>query len=217
MAHVDDPSVLVRRRRGTAETRRRIVSAALELFSTRGYGRTTLQAVADAAGVHVQTVYSTFGSKPAVLAAATELARAGEDDPEAPPADWPWARALVADPDAASRLRRYAAHVREIAPRAGPLLAEIRSAARSDPDLAAFLIRVEAGRYLGPRGIVELLAADDRLRRGLDPEQAADTLYAVASFEGYELLVSLRGWTPDEYERWLGDVLCQLLLDHREA
>src|ERR1700704_5506094 len=128
--------VLGRRRSGAAATRRRIAEAALELFSTRGYAATSLQAIADAASLHVQTIYQTFGSKPGVLEAACELARAGTEDPETAPSEWPWARALVAEPDPVKLIRRYATHVRTIAPRAGPLVAEIRNAARADPELA---------------------------------------------------------------------------------
>jgi AcrR family transcriptional regulator len=201
-----------RRRSGSAATRRRVADAALTLFSTHGYGATSLQAIADAASLHVQTIYQAFGSKPAVLEAACELARAGDDDPDTAPSEWPWAQALIAESDPVRLIHRYAAHVRTIAPRAGPLVAEIRNAARSDPELATFLTHIEAGRYLGPSGVVELLVDKTALRHGLDPERAADTMYAVSSYESYELLVTDRNWTPDEYERWLGHTLCRLLL-----
>jgi AcrR family transcriptional regulator len=207
-----DP-VLGRHRSGAAATRRRIADAALDLFSTRGYAATSLQAVADAASLHVQTIYQTFGSKPGVLEAACELARAGAEDPETAPSEWPWARALVAEPDPVKLIRRYAAHVRTIAPRAGPLVAEIRNAARADPQLATFLAHIEAGRYLGPAGVVALLVDKKALRRGLGADQAAETMFAVSSYESYELLVVDRHRTPDEYERWLGDILCDLLLE----
>jgi AcrR family transcriptional regulator len=204
---------LARRGRGSAATRRRIADAALDLFSTRGYAATSLQAIADAASLHVQTIYQAFGSKPAVLEAACELARAGDDDPETAPSEWPWARALVAETDPVKLIRRYAAHVRTIAPRAGPLVAEIRNAARADPELATFLAHIEAGRYLGPAGVVALLTEKEALRRGLDADRAAETMFAVSSYESYELLVVDRHRTPDEYERWLGDILCDLLLE----
>jgi AcrR family transcriptional regulator len=201
------------RRRGSAATRRRIADAALDLFSARGYAATSLQAIADAASLHVQTIYQAFGSKPAVLEAACELARAGDDDPETAPSEWPWAQALVGEPDPVKLIRRYATHVRTIAPRAGPLVAEIRNAARADPELAIFLAHIEAGRYLGPAGVVALLTEKKSLRRGLDADRAAETMFAVSSYESYELLVVDRHRTPDEYERWLGDILCDLLLE----
>lgn len=204
---------LARPRRGSAATRRRVAEAALHLFSTRGYAATSLQVIADAASLHVQTIYQAFGSKPVVLEAACDLARAGDDDPDTEPSEWPWARALIAEPDPVKLIRRYAAHVRTIAPRAGPLVAEIRNAARADPELATFLAHIEAGRYLGPSGVVALLVDKKALRAGLEPARAADTLFAVASYESYELLVVDRRWTPDEYERWLAETLCHLLLE----
>jgi AcrR family transcriptional regulator len=204
---------LPRRRNGSPQTRRRIADAALALFSTGGYAATSLQAIADAASLHVQTIYQAFGSKPAVLEAACELARSGDEDPETDPRDWPWAQALIAEADPVRLLHRYAAHVRAIAPRAGPLVAEIRNAARADPELATFLAGVEAGRYSGPSGVVALLVEKHALRHGLDPERAADTMFAVASYESYELLVVDRAWTPDEYAHWLGETLCDLLLE----
>ena len=56
-------------RRG-ADTRERIEEAAGTLFTERGYHRATMQAIADAAGVHVQTVYLAYGTKQALLAAS---------------------------------------------------------------------------------------------------------------------------------------------------
>lgn len=52
------------------KTRAKLVAASQELFLTRGYKETTLEDVADAAGLHVQTLYRHFASK-------EELANAG--------------------------------------------------------------------------------------------------------------------------------------------
>ena len=54
-----------KRRRTTAS----IVTAATRLFAERGYDGTTVQAIAEAAGVSAGTVYNYFGTKAAVLAA----------------------------------------------------------------------------------------------------------------------------------------------------
>ena len=61
--------------------------------------------------------------------------------------------------------------------------------------------------------LAAMLAEKDALRRDLDVARAADTMYAISSFEGYELLVTERRWTPDEYEQWLTDTMCALLLE----
>ena len=44
-----------------------MLDAALALFMEQGYDDTTIQQVATAAGVAVQTVYFTFGNKPRLL------------------------------------------------------------------------------------------------------------------------------------------------------
>ena len=76
---------------------------------------------------------------------------------------------------------------------------------------------MQAGRHLGPSGIVALLAAKGALRTGLDPERAADTMFTVSSYGGFDDLVADRGWTPEQYEQWLGDTLCALLLEPARA
>ncbi|WAJ33842.1 helix-turn-helix domain containing protein [Arthrobacter sp. FX8] len=56
-----------RRREQAAETRRTIIAAANELFIAQGYGQTTIKQVAARAGVSVETVYATFGTKASLL------------------------------------------------------------------------------------------------------------------------------------------------------
>jgi hypothetical protein len=46
----------------------------------------------------------------------------------------------------------------------------------------------------------------------LDPDQAADIVWAINSTEMYQLLVGERGWTPQRYERFLADAWQRLLL-----
>lgn len=53
------------------ETRRKLVRASRQLFVAKGYDETTLEEIAEAAGLHVQTLYRHFGTK-------QELARAGD-------------------------------------------------------------------------------------------------------------------------------------------
>ena len=59
------------RQKRKAANRRRIVAAARDLFLEQGYDTTTLDAIADQAGLHVNTVYLHFRTK-LELAAATD-------------------------------------------------------------------------------------------------------------------------------------------------
>lgn len=59
--------------RSGAESRRRILDAARDAFAERGYGATTVRAVATAAEVDPAMVFYFFGTKQGLFAAATEL------------------------------------------------------------------------------------------------------------------------------------------------
>jgi len=69
------------RRLRALETRRRILDASMRLFTGNGYGMTTIEAVAQEAGVAVQTVYFTFGNKLQILKELIDLHVAGDEDP----------------------------------------------------------------------------------------------------------------------------------------
>src|SRR5438552_18872477 len=66
-----------RRRAQAAQTRQDILKAALQLFLEVGYARTTINDVAAAAGVAVETIYRGFGSKAALFKGVAEVAIAG--------------------------------------------------------------------------------------------------------------------------------------------
>ena len=63
------------------ETRRSILDAAHELFVATGYAATTIQAIAERAGVAVQTVYAVFGTKRELLRQLIESTITGDDEP----------------------------------------------------------------------------------------------------------------------------------------
>ena len=63
------------------DTRRSILDAALELFVATGYSATTIQGIAERAGVAVQTVYAVFGTKRELLRELIETRIAGGDEP----------------------------------------------------------------------------------------------------------------------------------------
>ncbi|MEV2209561.1 helix-turn-helix domain-containing protein, partial [Streptomyces sp. NPDC047970] len=98
-------------------TRGRMVEAATGLFTERGWARTTVEDIARTAGVGVQTVYFTFGTKRALLKEVLDTAVAGDGDPLAT-LDRPWARAVLAEPDPAAQLALQAGRALQDAPRA---------------------------------------------------------------------------------------------------
>jgi AcrR family transcriptional regulator len=67
------------RRSPAADTRRRILAVALELFSTRGYAGTSMRDIADTMGLTKASLYYHFESKEQILEAVTEPIRAEMD------------------------------------------------------------------------------------------------------------------------------------------
>ena len=70
-----------RRAAQAAQTRDDVLRAAVAAFTDHGWGGTTLGAVATAAGVAVETIYSGFGSKKGLLRAAFDVSIVGDDAP----------------------------------------------------------------------------------------------------------------------------------------
>src|SRR2546423_13263180 len=102
------------------QTRRKVLLAAGELFVERGYGATTLQEVADRAGVAVQTIYFVFGNKRSLLKDVVDTSIAGDDEPVAT-MDRVWFRAAVAAGTAQAQLRELIHGTGQIIERTAPV------------------------------------------------------------------------------------------------
>ncbi len=183
-------------------TRAEVLRAAQRLLERDGYGRTTVAAVAAEAGVATRTVYLAVGTKAGLLRAVWNLLLRGDVD-DAPMGERPWFRDMLADPDPGARLDRMARQSREVKDRAGRLMVVIRDGAAVDGDVAALWSRIETEfrALLGP--LAATFAAEGSLRPGLDADRAADVLWALNHPDLWRLLVGVRGWDADEYERWL--------------
>src|SRR5690349_3813881 len=67
------------RREGAEATRQAILTASRKIFTERGYARTTMPAIAETAGIALDTVYAAVGKKPALFALLVETALSGTD------------------------------------------------------------------------------------------------------------------------------------------
>jgi len=196
------------RRQAAARTRAAILDAARELFTERGYAATSMAAIAERAGVALDTVYAAAGRKPDLARLLIETAISGTD--QAVPAEQrDYVRAIQAAPDASAKIALYAAAMTAIAPRMALVLAIIQQAP-GEPELAALWHQIAERRAANMRLFVADLAAVAPLR--LDPSQAADIVWATNAPELYQLLAGQRGWTPQRYERFLVDTWRRLLL-----
>ncbi|MFW6724812.1 TetR/AcrR family transcriptional regulator [Streptomyces sp. MAR4 CNY-716] len=208
----------------TRRTRQRMLDAATRLFVARGWSATTVEDIAGAAGVGVQTVYFTFGSKRALVKELLDTAIAGDTDPVAT-LERPWARAVLAEPDPAAQLALQAAGARRILGRTAQVLEVVRGAVGADEELAGLWRTYEEQRHTVQLRFAEALAAKAAagagaagpavaggLRAGHDAASAADVAFAVLGPETYGLLVTGRGWPPARWERWAADGLVRQLL-----
>ena len=198
-----------RRRQAAARTRTAILEAARQLFSERGYTATPMTAIADRAGVALDTVYATVGRKPELARLLIETAISGTDQP-IPAEQRDYVRSIQAAPDAETKIAVYAAAITAIAPRMALVLDIIQQAAPTEPELAALRTEIDERRAANMRLFVADLAAAASLR--LDQGEAADIVWATNSAEMYQLLVGQRGWTPQRYERFLTDTWRRVLL-----
>ncbi len=187
------------------ETRQRMVDAARRLFVERGYLPTTMSAIAQEAGVAIQTLYLSFGSKAGVLAATLDTTIAGDDAP-VPVLDRPWVQELRAEEDGARAVTLLCQRIGQILQRVAPLYATMR-AATGDADVAALLQRDQQRRFLTERQFVAFLAEKPGFNRQLDEVRAADIVYGLLSEELYLLFCGERGWTAEEWLAWVTAIL----------
>lgn len=194
-------------------TRLRIVESAREVMLERGYAATTTAEVAGRAGVAVQTLYASCpGGKPALARIVYDTTLAGDARP-IPQSARPEVQAIIDEPDPVRKLERFAAMAAGIKVRVDPVYRILRAAAVVDADAGELVSRAEQQRLTGSRGPAEHLAALGLLRAGLTAERAAAQIYVLTGSEVFERLTVTCGWSPREYEDWLGQVLVATLLD----
>lgn len=199
-----------RRLAQTRATRLEVIQAAKRLFIERGYPGTTLEAVAGAAGVALPTLYRLFGSKRALLKAVLDTSFGGDDEPVAF-GDRPEQQQARTESDPAAVVRAFSRICRLFMERSAEMFHVLSSAAQVDPEIAELSGEIRRQRHAGQARIVAAIAA----RNALDPElslaEAEDVAYAALSPEVHRILTIERGWSADQYERWLTRALGSLL------
>lgn len=178
------------------------MDAARRLCVRDGYAATTIQALADEAGVSVQTVYAAFGSKLEVLRQLFDISIAG-DDADVALADRPEWRAWQSEQHVDDILASFAQANRAVCERTADVVGVVGAAADSHPEIARMWEQAEAARYEDQRALADHLAHHELLRPDLTRQQAADIVWTLAGPGPYTDLVRRRGWRGSEYEHWL--------------
>jgi AcrR family transcriptional regulator len=192
-------------------TRKQIVDAAAALFAEQGYTATTVDTIAQAAGVSRKTVFTSVGGKVTLIKLAYDFAIAGDDEP-VPLRLRPQVTALEAEPDPAKMLAGYAALVTEIAARITPIYVALQGAAETDAEARALYDELQQQRLTAMRAPARQLARRGALRRGVTQEIAADILWLHNDPVIYDRLVRQRGWPVRRFRTWLANALQAQLL-----
>jgi AcrR family transcriptional regulator len=185
-----------------------MLDAALALFMEQGYDDTTIQQIASAAGVAVQTVYFTFGNKARLLSEVEDRVVLGN----APSERWveqPWAVELRSETDPRKLLDLFVEVDSQIKSRISPFVARLGASLANDTSQAASR---HARRDVFFGALIDRLHQLGALPRGLSRDRALDILRVVNSLEAYIELTERRGWSGEEWRAWVGRVLKSELL-----
>ena len=191
-------------------TREAIVAAARRLFEEQGFHATSVADIAAAAGVAVQTIYNSIGSKQDVLRLVLNFTVAG---PEAPrPVPVFMAERARAEPDPRKILDQLVAFWREAMPRSAPIQRVIREAAAVDESMAAFAVERDQQRLRNYGIAAGILDERGALRDGLTRDGAAAAIFAIGHPDVYRSLVLDAGWSVRRWATWVRDQLEAALL-----
>jgi AcrR family transcriptional regulator len=200
-----------RRRLRAEESRERMLEVARRLFAERGYSETTIEAIASAADVAVPTVYAAFQSKRGVLSALMTRLASGEPG-GTPLLETAGPREVMGETDPRRVVSRFVAHLAGVQERVIPTYDVMKSAARTEPDVAQLLVDMQAYRFSNIATIPKKLDALRALRSGLSIDEAARTIWALASPEVRQMLLTFAGWSVKRYRAWLEATLVAVLL-----
>jgi AcrR family transcriptional regulator len=200
-----------RRKEQARQTRLQMIEAARGLFIERGYSGATMEAIAQAAGVSVETVYAAFGSKRTILTKLIDFSVVGDDLP-VPLLERPGPRGVRQEKDQARQVQQFAADIQEIMGRMAPLFEIMRLAAKTEPEIAEMLRGILKNRFHGIEEFITYFGSNGPLPAGLTPDEAAETVWALTSADVFNLMTVDRGWSAQQYGRWLARTLAHYLL-----
>jgi AcrR family transcriptional regulator len=196
------------RERQAQLTRDEILAAARRLFAERGYARTSVRDIAEAAGVSAQTVYDSVGSKQTLVARLNDLI-----DAEAGIADIARRAAQSSDPmEVAATSARI---TRSILEHCEDVVHALVTGAAAEPDLQVVLDEGQRRHVEGARIIVGVLQRLDALDGSTGTDAAVDTLAAISDVRFALVLRESYGWSLDRVEEWIADASRALLLRSR--
>lgn len=181
---------------GSPETRVSILDATWNLIVTSKTASFSLNEVAKAAGVSRQAVYLHFGSRAGLLLALTDhvderLDIDGRLD------------ATIDASSPLSRARRFISLTTRFAGETHEIALVLEREKDRDPEVAAAVVKRSQRRLHLLQDIFFHLELDGMLSPAWSVDHAADAICALGSPFLYDMLVTSRGWSPEQYERYV--------------
>jgi len=193
------------RERQAELTRNEILLAARRLFAERGFTRTSVRDIAQAAGVSAQTVYDSIGSKSAVVARLNDLI-----DTEAGIGAIVGTVVASRDPQQVAALS--ARITRSMLENCGDIIRALVTGAAAEPDIQAVLNEGHRRHLEGARTVVGTLLDMKALARPAEADSASETLAAITDFRFAVVLRESYDWSLDHIEEWMTTASRDLLL-----
>lgn len=203
------------RQQQAEQTRARVVAAAVELFASDGYARTTVAKIAAAAGVSAETVQGQ-GPKAALLIAAAEFAGLGVSGEENL-LNLEIGRELIAADDPEAALDLVASMATDVHHRTAKLAPALLGGAASDPELDRYLTEFFAGIKGQVCRVLEVFRDRGWLRVDVPFDELVETSAVLCSVEVYLRMVHRDGWTVDAYRAWCRRMLAEALFPAPQA
>jgi AcrR family transcriptional regulator len=202
---VDKPPLRGRRALQAEQTRDEILRAARARFAANGYAATNLKDIAADAGVSVQTVYDSVGTKPDLVRRLNDLI-----DREAEIG--PIAAGIGTDTDPGALACIPARIARRIVERCGDILRACLAGGLAEPALASLLDEGGRRHQAGARAVAGRLDALGALRAGMTADDAARTIATLSDFRVVMILADDQHLGFDEIEEWIAQTIARAIL-----
>jgi AcrR family transcriptional regulator len=194
-----------RRAAQAAQTREVILRAARRQFATAGYAATSLKDIAAEAGVSVQTLYDSVGSKADLVRGLNDLI-----DSEGNVFEITAGVGTETDPRIVAAVpAKVTAHLLD---RCGDIMRACLAGGIADPGLAPLLEEGGRRHRAGATAIAGRLAALGALSDSVTFKQAGLTLAALSDFRLAIVLLDDHGMSIAQAERWMADQAIRAVL-----
>ena len=198
------------RQRQAAETRRRVVDAAAEVFSENGFQAATFAQIAKRAGVSIETVQK-HGPKTALMWAAVEVASFGVEG-EIDISHTTQGAAMIEARDPEGFAQIVGETILTINEPAAGVWTALTGAAHGDSELRGHLVERLAGIRAQIGNVLRVVAERGWLRTDVPFDDLVEACCVLTSVETYVRFVRLDGKSHDEYKAFVTRTIRDTLL-----